>query len=423
MDKKDLQPERIFRVVKLRLLNGIHLLQSNRIMRTITIIYWLLFAAIMMFYQPAGKIGQVAWFLLRLPFSAAVILVFFASLVKLATPKDAIAIEHDLLRAGIVNSIGEWPILLSIRQVEGNRQIAELYSCGISISKYNDLLLQMEAALNRRIVRIEEGKDKQTILLYLAPGDVKLPEKIDWSDTYMNEDDFTIALGTSLDGTYEVNLNVTPHMIVAGSTGSGKTILIKAIMYQALKKKADVYLIDMKGGLDYPKKWRTEVCNYADERNDALSLFSAVDEQLERRKIMLEHHECANIAEFNRKYESKLPHIVMVIDEIAELTVSTGLSKEQKQIVENTNRLLDKIARLGRAYGIHLIIGTQRPDANILPGQTKANCDVRICGRADNTLSMIILDNTDAADRIPKDSRGRFLTNSGLEFQGYWIDI
>ena len=53
MDKKDLQPERIFRVVKLRLLNGIHLLQSNRIMRTITIIYWLLFAAIMMFYQPA----------------------------------------------------------------------------------------------------------------------------------------------------------------------------------------------------------------------------------------------------------------------------------------------------------------------------------------------------------------------------------
>ena len=113
----------------------------------------------------------------------------------------------------------------------------------------------------------------------------------------------------------------------------------------------------------------------------------------------------------------------MVIEEIAELTVSTGLSKEQKQIVENTNRLLDKIARLGRAYGIHLIIGTQRPDANILPGQTKANCDVRICGRADNTLSMIILDNTDAADRIPKDSRGRFLTNSGLEFQGYWIDI
>jgi S-DNA-T family DNA segregation ATPase FtsK/SpoIIIE len=58
-----------------------------------------------------------------------------------------------------------------------------------------------------------------------------------------------------------------------------------------------------------------------------------------------------------------------------------------------------------------------------LPGQVKNNCDIRICGRADNVLSMIILDNTDAADRISKDKRGRFLMQDGTEFQGYWINL
>ena len=80
------------------------------------------------------------------------------------------------------------------------------------------------------------------------------------------------------------------------------------------------------------------------------------------------------------------------------------------------------LARLGRAFGIHLILATQRPDANILPGQIKNNLDFRVCGRADNVLSQIILDNTSAADQIPKDARGRFITGDGTVFQGYLFD-
>ena len=80
------------------------------------------------------------------------------------------------------------------------------------------------------------------------------------------------------------------------------------------------------------------------------------------------------------------------------------------------------IARQGRAFGIHLILATQRPDANIIPGQIKNNIDFRVCGRADNVLSQIVLDNTDANSKIPKDSQGRFLTNSNTVFQAYWFD-
>ena len=100
----------------------------------------------------------------------------------------------------------------------------------------------------------------------------------------------------------------------------------------------------------------------------------------------------------------------------------TGLTKEQKELVGKIESKLSIIARQGRAFGIHLILATQRPDAGILPGQIKNNIDCRICGRADNVLSQIILDNTDAADQIPKDARGRFLRNDGVMFQAYWFN-
>lgn len=82
----------------------------------------------------------------------------------------------------------------------------------------------------------------------------------------------------------------------------------------------------------------------------------------------------------------------------------------------------DIIARQGRAFGIHLILATQRPDANLIPGQIRTNLGCRICGRADSILSQIILDSTAAADQISKEARGRFLLHDGTVFQGYWFD-
>lgn len=82
--------------------------------------------------------------------------------------------------------------------------------------------------------------------------------------------------------------------------------------------------------------------------------------------------------------------------------------------------MLATLARLGRAFGIHLVMATQRPDANIVSGQIKNNIAYRVCGRADNNLSMIVLDNTDAA-RINKEYIGRFIDQDGTEFQGFWM--
>ena len=99
--------------------------------------------------------------------------------------------------------------------------------------------------------------------------------------------------------------------------------------------------------------------------------------------------------------------------------IRKGRGKEYKERLDQIENRLATLARLGRAFGIHLILATQRPDATIIPGQIRNNMDFRVCGRADNILSQIILDNTSAAEQIPKDARDRFITGDGTVFQGY----
>ena len=108
--------------------------------------------------------------------------------------------------------------------------------------------------------------------------------------------------------------------------------------------------------------------------------------------------------------------------QILTMNGKTGADNERKKLLAQIENRLSTIARQGRAFGIHLILATQRPDATIIPGQIRNNMDFRVCGRADSVLSQIILDNTSAAEQIPKDARGRFITGDGIVFQGYLFD-
>ena len=117
-----------------------------------------------------------------------------------------------------------------------------------------------------------------------------------------------------------------------------------------------------------------------------------------------------------------LHRVIFGCDEVAELLDKTGLGKDDKTVVAQIESKISMLARQGRAFGIHLIFATQRPDSEVLKGQIKNNFDFRNCGRADKVLSQIILDNPEAADRIPKDKQGVFLTNTGVFFKAYYLN-
>ena len=155
---------------------------------------------------------------------------------------------------------------------------------------------------------------------------------------------------------------------------------------------------------------------------DLLELLTDITNELQHRKSAFREAECSNIDDFNVATKANLKRVIFACDEVAEVLDKTGLSKEKKELVSQIESHLSMIARQGRAFGIHLILATQRPSADILSGQIRSNIDCCICGRADNILSQIILDSIDAAEQILKDAQGRFITNAGVIFQSYLFD-
>ena len=347
----------------------------------------------------------------------------FVILILFGTPYGFNKTSNEFQRIGMTNSAGEVPMLLTRTQDKShsNVEILEFDAVGIPLTEWEKERGYIEAALNVNIVKIIEGRNKRRILLHVVPADSGLPDFIEWNDSYLIDDDSTLILGKSQLGLESVDLSKIPHILLGGSTGSGKSILLKVLLVQSLKKNAIVSIADFKGGVDFPKVWHDK-CKMCFDEDTLLTLLTGLTDELERRKTLFRDTGCANIGDYNKHSVVPLQRHIFACDEVAEVLDKTGLTKEQKERIGLIENRLSIIARQGRAFGIHLILATQRPDANILSGQIRNNIDCRVCGRADTILSQIILDNATAAEQIPKDKAGRFILHNGTVFQGFWVD-
>ena len=373
--------------------------------------------------QGSDLISPVLRLILENIFPAYLIIGGAALLILLCYPIGRKAAEEELHRVGLVNHAGEAPALLRKRRDRNHPNITiwEFDNRGIPLNEWEDKQTNVETALDLNIVKMKYSKGKRRILLYAAPARAGLPDVLPWKDKYLSPESFVLVLGESLLGPVTVNLAHIPHILLGGSTGSGKSVLLKLLLMQAIHKGAQVYIADFKGGVDFPPAWR-EPCRMCFEEQDLLNVLTGLVEELERRKRAFAEAGCPDIDRYNRATEEDLERLIFACDEVAEVLDRTGADSERKKLLGQIENKLATIARLGRAFGIHLIIATQRPDANLIPGQIKNNMDFRVCGRADSVLSQIILDNTSAADQILKDARGRFITGDGTVFQGYLFD-
>ena len=352
--------------------------------------------------------------------------VFVASVLMIVfgMPKHAKRYHDNFQRAGMINSAMEAPALLERTYDEENSRIQRLvfFCTGLPLSQWQDNKEKIESALNISIDRIERGKNNQHIVVYCADGNYQLPDKIVWSNSYLsNEGGFTLVLGESIASRVQVDLSKIPHVLLGGSTGSGKTLLLKLMLMQCALKGAEVYIADFKGGVDFNKSWKKHA-QIITEPDDLETCLDSLVEELHRRKNLLAENDCANIDDYNRRFEQQLPRQIFACDEAAELLDSTGLGKKDKERIQRYTASLSTLVRLGRAMGIHCILATQRPDAQVISGQIKNNIDFRVCGRADDVLSQIVLDKTDASELISKTAQGRFLTNGDVLFQAYYFD-
>ena len=346
-----------------------------------------------------------------------------ALLTLLLYPFGRRAAKDQLQCIGLINHAGMPPDLLRKRRDKDNPRVTiwEFRNQSIPLQEWEKKCLAIETALGITIVKLAYAKGKSRVLVYSVSADDDLPEVLKWKDSYLSPKSFVLVLGESYTGPVTVNLAHIPHILLGGSTGSGKSVLLKLLLMQALHKGAEVYIADFKGGVDFPKVWheKCRMCFTEEDLRDTLDQLAAV---LEHRKSAFKALGYPNIDAYNEIAERPLQRLIFACDEVAEMLDKTGADNERKKLLAQIESRLSTIARQGRAFGIHLILATQRPDATIIPGQIRNNMDFRVCGRADSVLSQIILDNTSAAEQIPKDARGRFITGDGTVFQGYLFD-
>lgn len=323
----------------------------------------------------------------------------------------------DMVRIGFVNAAGEAPFLMCTYKTE-TCAILVFEAKGFPRSEWENKKLELETALNLRIARISEGKDCRTVQLYVVPPTVALGQDIPFDFRLLPVDDSLVLLGVGLLGTVIVNLDKEAHILIGGSTGSGKSVLMRCLVWQMMRRGAQVIVADYKGGVEYNSAWRRGV-HVVDNDDDMLAALDKAIEELNYRKKEYLEHDVRSLPEYRKKVSRELPRIVIACDEVAAMLDKTGVTKERKASIEKIESRLSLIACQGRAFGVHLFLATQRPDANVLTGQIKSNLDVRICGKADPTLSTIILGDGKADEEIPKDAQGRFLLDDDTLFQGY----
>lgn len=341
----------------------------------------------------------------------------------IGTPHKAKQIQDCLVNAGFTNHKQQPPLLLAKYKHRLNPKLTiwEFDQNEIPLSVWEDKKENLKGALLDTILNAQQSRNGKRIILRTVSPRTTLPPVLHWQESYLSTDSFVLLLGESLTGRETVNLAKVPHILLGGSTGSGKSVLLRLLIMQAKNKGAEIYIADFKGGVDFPMVWH-EKCHMCFDESELLDLLTAITDELECRKTAFRKAECANLDEYNAAANSNLNRIVFACDEVAEILDKTGLSKDKKDLVLRIEGHLSIIARQGRAFGIHLILATQRPSADLISGQIRSNLGTRICGRADNILSQIILDSNAAAEQIEQDAQGRFITNEGVLFQSYLFD-
>lgn len=266
---------------------------------------------------------------------------------------------------------------------------------GIKISKIVGLADDLALALCATSIRIGGHIPGRDVVGIEIPNEereiVKISELIASKDFIDSKTQLTVCLGKDLLGKPIVsNLAAMPHLLIAGATGTGKSVglnaMIVSLLYKGTPEEIKLIMVD-------PKRIELSVYNdiphlispvVTDMKKATNALFWAVRE-MERRYELLEQTGLRNIVQFNKMVDSKanqkalkdpnkeahekLPYIVVIVDELADLMMVSS---------KDVEFALTRLSQMARAAGIHLIIATQRPSTDVLTGTIKANFPTRI---------------------------------------------
>lgn len=339
-------------------------------------------------------------------------------------PIKARKYNRALISVGLTDRVGMPPQLLKEEPYHdddyGNCEKLTFLSNGVPYSAWYDNLEALETAFEKRILYVNVGNKVNIIELIVASPDASLPTNIVWSDDHLPADDAEYVLGKALPNRdLKYNTDDEPNALIAATTGGGKTNLIRSQIHQALERDVRVLLIDKKRGIDFGKNITNHVTVLKEDKEIAIALQEIVEE-MNRRFDEIACCEGANNIREYRALGHKMQRILIVVDELAQLTQRKSASVADKKITDSIILSLSRIAQLGRAAGITLVLSTQRPSEDVLPRQVASNINLKICGKADENLSRVVFGDSRADKLVPKNIKGRFMLEDGTMFQAYF---
>lgn len=299
---------------------------------------------------------------------------------------------------------------------------------GIKVSKINSLADNLAMQLATIAVRLEAPIPGKAAIGVEVPNKnraiVGLREVLDNSAFKDSRSKLTFALGKDVAGTAMVaDLARMPHLLVGGTTNSGKSVclnsLICSLLFRNTPDELKLVMVDPKRVELTPYDGIPHLaCPVVQDTKQASGILRALVQEMDRRYKVFARESVRNIAGYNEKVkpEDKLPFIVLVVDELCDLMM---------QMREEVEDSITRLAQLARATGIHLVIATQRPAVDVVTGLIKANISSRIAFAVQNHHnSRIILDQKGAESLIGKGDM-LFLpidANKATRMQGCYVD-
>ena len=286
----------------------------------------------------------------------------------------------------------------------------------IKVSKILNLADDLAMALKAETIRIQAPIPGKDVVGIEIPNNefqtIYLREILEDEIFKKAKSPLAIALGKDIVGRpFVTDLAKLPHLLIAGTTGSGKSVGINAMILSLLYRNSPD---DLKLMMIDPKQLEFSIYDdiphlltpvITDPKKAMVGLNNVVKE-MERRYTLMKQAKVKNIENYNNKFpEEKLPYIVVVIDELADLMMTGGKDVEYS---------IARLAQMARASGIHLIVATQRPSVDVVTGNIKANLPSRISYKVGQKIdSKVILDVLGAESLLGKGDM-LFKTGSNL---------